>query len=49
MLNTLHRIGEQLLKGKGIWAMLTTEPEHNPEKKSWICPILFDCIEKDAK
>lgn len=47
MLGTLHKIGEQLLEGKGIWERLTIEPKYNKAKKNWMCPILFDCIDKD--
>ncbi|MCA1761795.1 MAG: TM1802 family CRISPR-associated protein [Flavobacteriales bacterium] len=49
MLATLSKIGEQLLEGKGIWARLTTEPKYNPDKKNWVCPILFDCINKEIR
>lgn len=47
MLSTLTKIGEQLLKGKGIWAQLTTEPKYDQKKTNWICPILFDCINQN--
>lgn len=43
MLATLNTIGEHLLKGKGIWARLTTEPKYDSDKKNWVVPILFDC------
>jgi len=46
MLETLKKIGDQLLEGQGVWARLVTEPKHNFDKKNWVCPILFDCIEK---
>ncbi len=47
MLNTLVKIGEQLLEGQGDWALITTEPKYTEGKKSWwICPILFDCIDR---
>lgn len=49
MLTTLTKIGEQLLEGKGIWARLTTEPKYNPDKKNWVCPILFDCVNKEIR
>lgn len=49
MLSTLTRIGEQLLEGRGIWARLTAEPKFNPEKKNWVCPILFDCVNNDIQ
>lgn len=49
MLQTLAKIGEQLLEGKGIWASLTTEPKYDPEKKNWVCPILFDCVNKEIR
>lgn len=49
MLQTLSKIGEQLLEGKGIWAQLTTEPKCNPDKKNWVCPILFDCVNKEIR
>jgi CRISPR-associated protein Csh1 len=49
MLTTLSKIGEQLLGDKDIWARLTIEPKYNPEKKNWVCPILFDCINKEIK
>lgn len=44
MLNTLHKIGEKLLEGQGIWARVVTEPKYDPDKTNWVCPILFDCI-----
>ena len=47
MLQTLSKIGEQLLEGKGIWARLTIEPKFDPNKKNWICPILFDCVNNE--
>lgn len=49
MIQTLAKIGEQLLEGKGIWARLTTEPKYNPDKKNWVCPILFDCVNKEIR
>ena len=49
MLDTLKKIGDQLLEGQGIWARLVTEPKHNPDKKNWICPILFDCVDKEIR
>lgn len=49
MLNTLHKIGEQLLEGQGIWARVVTEPKYDPDKTNWVCPILFDCIEKEIR
>lgn len=49
MLSTVAKIGEQLLEGKGIWARLTTEPKFNSEKKNWVCPILFDCANKEIR
>ena len=49
MLQTLSKIGEQLLEGKGIWARLTTQPKFDPNKKNWVCPILFDCVNKDIR
>tara|TARA_R110002124_G_scaffold286171_2_gene466218 strand:- start:14044 stop:15879 length:1836 start_codon:yes stop_codon:yes gene_type:complete len=49
MLNTLHKIGEQLLEGQGAWARLTTEPKFKPDKKNWVCPILFDCINSEIQ
>lgn len=49
MLDTLKKIGDQLLEGKGIWARLVTEPKHNPDKKNWVCPILFDCIDQEIR
>ncbi|MEX0813647.1 MAG: TM1802 family CRISPR-associated protein [Chitinophagales bacterium] len=49
MLQTLSKIGEQLLEGKGVWARLTTEPKYNPDKKNWVCPILFDCVNKEIR
>lgn len=49
MLQTIAKIGEQLLEGKGVWAQLTTEPKYNSDKKNWVCPILFDCINKEIR
>ncbi len=49
MLETLRKIGEQLLEGKGVWAQLTAEPKHEPKKKSWVVPILFDCDAGEIK
>lgn len=49
MLSTVAKIGEQLLEGKGIWAQLTIEPKLSKDKKHWICPILFDCINKEIR
>src|SRR5690554_541710 len=49
MLQTLAKIGEQLLEGKGVWAQLTTEPKLPKDKKHWICPILFDCINNEIR
>lgn len=49
MLSTLAKIGEQLLEGKGVWARLTTEPKFDPDKKNWVCPILFDCVNKEIR
>lgn len=49
MLETLHKIGEQLLEGQGIWARLTTEPKYDDNKKYYICPILFDCVDSEIK
>ncbi|MDZ7846740.1 MAG: TM1802 family CRISPR-associated protein [Owenweeksia sp.] len=49
MLQTLSKIGEQLLEGKGIWARLTTEPKYDPDKKNWVCPILFDCVNEEIR
>lgn len=49
MLDTLHKIGEQLLEGQGIWARLTTEPKFNAEKKNWVCPVLFDCTNHEIR
>ncbi len=47
MLNTLVKIGEQLLEGQEEWGKITTEPKVRENKKSrWVCPILFDCIDK---
>lgn len=45
MLATLTKIGEQLLQGKGIWSQLTAEPKYDEKKTSWVCPILFDCVD----
>mgnify|MGYP006426495229 CR=1 FL=1 len=47
MLQTLSKIGEQLLEGKGMWARLTKEPKYDANKKNWVCPILFDCVKKE--
>lgn len=49
MLDTLKKIGDQLLKGQGIWARLVAEPKFDSEKKSWVCPILFDCIDGEIR
>jgi CRISPR-associated protein Csh1 len=49
MLDTLKKIGDQLLEGQGVWARLVTEPKHNPDKKNWVCPILFDCIDQEIR
>ena len=52
MLQTLSKIGEQLLESKGIWARLTTEPsipKNMKEKDLWVCPILFDCVNKEIR
>lgn len=49
MLPTLATIGQQLLEGKGIWARLTTEPKRDENKTSWVCPILFDCVNKEIR
>ena len=49
MLPTLTTIGLQLLEGKGIWARLTTEPKIDKNKTPWVCPILFDCVNKEIK
>ncbi len=49
MLDTLKNIGDQLLEGRGVWARLVTEPKHNPDKKNWVCPILFDCIDQEIR
>jgi len=49
MLDTLKKIGDRLLEGQGIWARLVTEPKHNPDKKNWVCPILFDCIDQEIR
>lgn len=49
MLQTLAKIGEQLLEGKGVWTQLTTEPKLPKDKKHWICPILFDCINNEIR
>lgn len=52
MLQTLAKIGEQLLEGKSIWARLTTEPNIPKPKKDqdlWVCPILFDCEDNEIK
>lgn len=50
MLDTLRKIGEQLLEGQGVWAQLSTEPSYNSRKeKHWICPILFDCVNKEIQ
>jgi CRISPR-associated protein Csh1 len=45
MLDTLLKIGEQLLEGHGVWAQLVAKPKFNSKKDNWICPILFDCVE----
>lgn len=42
MLSTLATIGEKLLEGKGDWARLCSEPKYDPNKKSWVVPILLD-------
>ncbi len=49
MLDTIKKIGDQLLEGQGVWARLVTEPKHNPDKKNWVCPILFDCIDQEIR
>lgn len=49
MLDTLKKIGDQLLEGQGVWARLVTEPKHKPDKKNWVCPILFDCIKQEIR
>lgn len=49
MLQTLQHIGNILLDGKGVWAQLTSEPKYDPNKKNWICPILFDCVNKEIR
>ncbi len=49
MLDTLKKIGDQLLEGQGVWARLVTEPKHNPDKKNWVCPILFDCVNQEIR
>jgi len=45
MLDTLLKIGDQLLEGQGVWARLVAKPKFNSKKDNWVCPILFDCIE----
>jgi CRISPR-associated protein Csh1 len=49
MLDTLKKIGDQLLEGQGVWARLVAEPKHNPDKNNWICPILFDCVDQEIR
>jgi len=49
MLQTLSKIGEQLLEGKGVWAQLSIEPKLPKDKKHWICPILFDCVNEEIQ
>jgi CRISPR-associated protein Csh1 len=49
MLDTLKIIGDQLLEDQGVWARLVTDPKHNPDKKNWVCPILFDCIDQEIR
>ncbi len=49
MLDTLKKIGDQLLEGQGVWARLVSEPKHNPAKKNWVCPVLFDCINQEIR
>lgn len=49
MQETILNIGEQLLEGKGVWAQLTTEPKFDPDKKNWICPVLFDCLNQEIR
>jgi len=49
MLDTLRKIGEQLLEDKNVWARYTIEPDYDTEKKNWVCPILFDCTEGKVK
>ncbi len=49
MLSTLAKIGEHLLEGKGVWARLTTEPKYDSNKRNWVCPILFDCVNKEIR
>ena len=49
MLNTLRKIGITLLEGQGIWARLTQEPKYTADKENWICPVLFDCVDKKIK
>lgn len=49
MLQTLSKIGEQLLEGHGIWARLTIDPKTTEDKNQWVCPILFDCNEPEIR
>ncbi|MEX1211956.1 MAG: TM1802 family CRISPR-associated protein [Balneolaceae bacterium] len=49
MLDTLKKIGDQLLEGQGVWASLITDPKFNPDKNNWVCPILFDCINREIR
>lgn len=49
MLDTLKKIGDQLLEGQGVWARLVAEPKHNPDKNNWVCPILFDCVDQEIR
>lgn len=49
MLQTLLKIGELQLKGKGIWSQLVKTPKFNPKKRNWVCTILFDCVNNEIK